>query len=401
MGIVAAGLVAGWLVLAALATLASAVTLRLLRRPQPWPEATPPVLVLVPVRGAGPILPGFLAALAAQDWPNWRVAFAVESAEDPAHAVLAAHVAAHPGRATLVVAGPVEGRGQAGPAEGRGQKVQNLLAALRELRSADAALVTLDADTLPPPGLLRALLRPVLTGQGAIASGYRWVLPAPGAGWAAEALSMIETGIATLPRSAGWNICWGGATAIGRDALDRLDLPRLWDRAMSDDLVLTRAAREAALLVYAPLTVRSPSPVATDAGEAYEFAARQYRLLRLHLPVFWLLAGLAVLLPLLGGAAALGRAAAGDPAALACLGIALLLHGTRLRLREAIAGVVLPPDAAAEARRVLGRGTWLWPAAGLLALAAWFGSGIGREIAWAGRIYRLDPTGRVTALRRA
>ena len=181
----AAGLVAGWLVLAALATLASAVTLRLLRRPQPWPEATPPVLVLVPVRGAGPLLPGFLAALAAQDWPDWRVAFAVESAEDPAHAVLAAYVAAHPGRATLVVAGP---------AEGRGQKVQNLLAALRELRPDDAAVVTLDADTLPPPGMLRALLRPVLTGQGAIASGYRWVLPAPGAGWAAEALSLIETG---------------------------------------------------------------------------------------------------------------------------------------------------------------------------------------------------------------
>jgi ceramide glucosyltransferase len=390
MGVGAAGLVAGWLVLAALATLASAITLRLLRRPQPWPVATPSVLVLVPVRGAGPILPGFLAALAAQDWPNWRVAFTVESAADPAHAVLAAYVAAHPGRATLAVAGP---------AEGRGQKVQNLLAALRERRPDDAAVVTLDADTLPPPGLLRELLRPVLTGQGAVASGYRWVLPAPGAGWAAEALSLIETGIATLPRSAGWNICWGGATAIGRDALDHLNLPRLWDRALSDDLVLTRAARAAGLLVYAPLTVRPPSPVAMDAGEAYEFAARQYRLLRLHLPVFWLLAGLAVSLPLLGGAAALAGVVAGDPAALACLGLALLLHGIRLRLRGAIAGAVLPPEALAEARRVLGRGAWLWPAAGLLALAAWLGSAFGREIAWAGRRYRLDREGRVTRMR--
>ena len=114
MGIVGAGLVAAWLVLAGTATLASAVTLRLLRRPQPWPEATPPVLVLVPVRGAGPLLPGFLAALAAQDWPDWRVAFAVEAVEDPAHPVLARYVAAHPGRATLVVAGPAEGRGQIG-----------------------------------------------------------------------------------------------------------------------------------------------------------------------------------------------------------------------------------------------------------------------------------------------
>ena len=390
MGVVAAGLVAGWLMVALVATLASAVTRHLLRRPQPWPEATPPVLVLVPVRGAGPLLPGFLAALAAQDWPDWRVAFAVESADDPAHPLLAAYVAAHPGRATLAMAGP---------AQRRGQKVQNLLAALGALRPADAAVVTLDADTLPPPGLLRELLRPVLTGQGDIATGYRWVLPAPGAGWAAEALSLIETGIATLPRSPGWNLCWGGATAIGRAALDRLDLPRLWDRALSDDLVLTRAARAAGLLVYAPLTVRPPGPVAADARGVLGYAARQYRLLRLHVAVFWPLACLAVLLPLLGGAAALVAAALGDPAALACLGLGLLLHGIRVRLRGAVADLVLPPDAAAEARRVLGHGAWLWPMAGLLALAAWAGSGLGREIAWAGRRYRLDGKGQVTAMR--
>lgn len=391
MGVVAAGLVAGWLVVALLATLGSAVTLRLLRRPQPWPQATPPVLVLVPVRGAGPGLDAFLAALAAQDWPDFRVAFAVEATADPAHPVLARYVAAHPGRATLAVAGP---------AAGRGQKVQNLLAALRALRPDDAAVVTLDADTLPPPGMLRALLRPVLTGQGAIASGYRWVLPAPGAGWAAAALSLIETGIATLPRSAGWNICWGGATAIGREALDRLDLPRLWDRAMSDDLVLTRAARAAGLLVYAPLTVRPPSPVGGDAGGVMEYGVRQYRLLRLHVPVFWPLAGIALLLPLLGGAVAIMATAGGDAAALGCLGLAAMLHGLRIRLRGAIADAVLPPAAAAGARHVLARGLWLRPAAGLLALAAWAGSARGRDIAWAGRRYRLDRAGRVTGLLR-
>ena len=200
-----------------------------------------------------------------------------------------------------------------------------------------------------------------------------------------EALSLIETGVATLPRSPSWNICWGGATAIGRAALDRLDLPRLWDRAMSDDLVLTRAARAAGLLVYAPLTVRPPSPVALDTSGVLEFGMRQYWLLRLHLPVFWPVVGLGVVLPALGGAAALAGVVAGDPAALACISLAMLLHGIRIRLRGAIAEAVLPPEAAAEARRVLGHGAWLRPAAGLLALAAWLGSGFGREITWAGR----------------
>lgn len=391
MGMVEAGLVAAWLVLALAATLASALTLRLLRRPQPRPEATPPVLVLVPVRGAGPLLPGFLAGLAAQDWPDWRVAFAVEAGMDPAHPVLARFVAAHPGRASLVIAGP---------ARGRGQKVQNLLAALRALRPADAAVVTLDADILPPPDLLRALLRPVLTGQAPIASGYRWSLPAAGAGWSSRALCLTEAGIATLPRLAAANICWGGATAISRAALEALDLPRLWDRAMSDDLVLTRAAQEQGLLIYAPLTVRPPAPVALGMRVVLEFGRRQYRLLRLHLPRAWLLAGVAALLPVLGGLTALVAALRGVPSGLAALGVAMLLGGLRLRLRGAVAAAVLPPEAATAARRALAQGAWLQPAPALLAAAAWLGSACGREIAWAGRRYRLDRAGQVTAMTR-
>ena len=82
--------------------------------------------------------------------------------------------------------------------------------------------------------------------------------PSPGAG--ALLLSLAEMGVATLPRCARCNLCWGGATAIGRDALERLDLPRLWDRAVSDDMSLSRAAHRAGLVIYAPLTVRPPSP---------------------------------------------------------------------------------------------------------------------------------------------
>jgi acyl-CoA thioesterase FadM len=49
--------------------------------------------------------------------------------------------------------------------------------------------------------------------------------------------------------------------------------------------------------------------------------------------------------------------------------------------------------------QVLARGAWLRPPAGLLALVAWIAAAPGREIAWAGRRYRMDRTGRVTGLR--
>ncbi|MBV1799849.1 glycosyltransferase family 2 protein [Siccirubricoccus sp. G192] len=390
MGLAAGAVLLGWMVLALLATLAPALYLRLLRRPQPQPAAWPPILVLVPVRGAAPLLPEFLAALAAQDHPAWRVAFAVESAADPAFAPLARFAAARPGQASVVLAGA---------AARRGQKVHNLLAALAALRPEDAALVTLDADMVPPPGLLTQLVRPLLTGQGDIATGYRWTLPG-GPGIAAALLALIDMGIATLPRCARCNLCWGGATAISRAALARLDLPRLWDRAISDDLALSLGARAAGLRIYAPLTVRPPGPVAPGLRAALGFGRRQYRLVRLHAPGVWALAGLFLVLPAAGGAVALAAVATGSGAALAWLGAALLLQRLRAGLRAAIAREVLPPGAAALAARTLRRGLWLGPAAHGLHLLAWLASSFGAELAWAGRRYRLAANGSVRAVLR-
>lgn len=391
MGYAAGAILALWMAFAVAATLGCALYLRLLHRPQPKPSAVPPALVAVPVRGeAG--LESFLAALAAQDYPAWRVVFAVEDRADPAFAALSRFAAAHPGRAEGVVV--------AGAATVRAQKVHNLLAALPALRPDDAALATLDADTLPPPDMLTELLRPILTGQGDLSSGYRWTLPAsPGAG--PLLLSLAEMGVATLPRSARLNLCWGGANAIGRRALDRLDLPRLWDRAVSDDLSVSRAAHRAGLVIYAPLTVRPPSPTDLGIADALRFGARQHRLMRLHSPWRWWLAGLVLALPVAGGAVALAAAAQGSRAALACLGAAWLLQRVRAASRAAIARRVLPPGAAAEAARALRRGRWLQPIAHALHAAAWARSAVGDRLDWAGRRYRLTRRGEVRAMVRA
>ena len=381
----AAAILAAWMALAMAATAGCALYLRLLRRPQPRPSAAPPVLVAVPVRGDDG-LDGFLAALAAQDYPAWRAVFAVESRADPAFAALERFAANHPAR--------VEAVAVAGPTARRAQKVHNLLAILPSLRASDAALVTLDADTLPPPDLLTELLRPIHTGQGELSSGYRWTLPA-GGGPGALLLSLAEAGVATLPRCARCNLCWGGATAIGRSALARLDLPRLWDRAVSDDLSVSRAAHAAGLVIYAPLTVRPPSPFRGGLRDAVRFGARQYRLMRLHSPGRWLLSGLLLALPVAAGGAALATAATGDRAALGCIGAAWLLQRVRAALRSAIARRVLPASAAAEAELALRRGWWRQPAAHPLNLLAWIRSGARDRIDWAGRRYLVTGRGEV------
>ena len=385
MGTATGAILALWMALAVAATLGCALYLRLLRRPQPRPPgAAPPVLVAVPVRGnAG--LDAFLAALAVQDYPAWRAVFAVEDRADPAFAPLARFAAARPSRAEVVVAGA---------AAARSQKVHNLLAALPALRPEDAALVTLDADAVPPPNLLTELLRPVLTGQGDLSSGYRWTLPAsPGAG--PLLLSLAEMGVATLPRCARCNLCWGGATAIGRRALERLELPSLWERAVSDDMSLSRAAHRVGLVIYAPLTARPPTRAAAGIADALRFGRRQHRLVRLHSPGRWLLAGLLLALPAIGASAALVAAATGSRAALACVGAAWLLQRLRAALRSAIARRVLPPDAAEDAAGALRRGRLWQPLAHALHLLAWIGSAAGLYLDWAGRRYRLTARGEV------
>ena len=117
-------------------------------------------------------------------------------------------------------------------------------------------------------------------------------------------------------------------------------------------------------------------------------------------PLFLVLAGLLLALPVGGGAVAAVSAATGNGAALACLGVAWLLQRVRAALRGAIARRVLPADAAAEAESALRRGRWWQPVAHALHLLAWIGSAAGRHLDWAGRRYRLGPDGEVLGIER-
>jgi len=381
-------LLAAWLAQAALATAGVALYARNLAWPQPRPAARPRLLVLAPVRGPLPGLGHFLDALAAQDYPDWRVVFAVESQADPVYQALRRFAAADPARRRVAIAGP---------AAGRAQKLHNLLAALSEAGPEDAVLVTVDADMVPSPAFLSELVRPVLAGQAPIASGYRWPVPEAG-DFAASLLALADIAIATLPRHNRINLCWGGATAISAEAARRLDLVRVWARAVSDDLSLSRAAQRAGMVIYAPLTVRPPSPVQGGLRVVLGFGARQYRLLRLHAPGTWWLAGLLLTLPVAGAAAALAGALQGRLEAFLALGLALGLQRLRTGLRAGIARRILPPEAAAATCRLLARGWWRQPAASLLHLLAWAGSVGPRQIAWAGRRYRLAPDGTVRSV---
>ena len=257
----------------------------------------------------------------------------------------------------------------------------------------------LDADTLPPPAMLtrpaaagadrpgrhrhRLSLDPARARQ---AAGRRRLLSLDRDGRrhpAALAVAGTSAGAAPPPSAA--------------RALERLDLPRLWDRAMSDDMVLSRAAHRAAgLLIYAPLTVRPPSagrrldtggalrirPAAIPAAAAASARASGRS------------SGWAWCCRRWAARRRWAAVAAGDPVALACIGLAMAAarpprHPARRHRRAR-------PAARRRRRgdRALRRGRWWQPLAHLLHLLAWIGSATGRRLDWAGRRYDLGPYGR-------
>jgi hypothetical protein len=275
----------------------------------------------------------------------------------------------------------------AGPAQGRSQKVHNLLAGLATRRAGES-LATLDADTVPPPGWLADLTRPVRRGYADVASGYRWPVPV---GLPARLLALAEQGPATFPRPSWLYLCWGGSTAIGEKALAALDLPAIWRDALSDDLALTVALRRAGMRVWTPRRVLVPSPVGGSLAEVLRFGRRQYMLVRLHAPDLWLAIGVSIVVPAVAAWATLLAAARGSGAAWIALAIGFGLQQWRAHLRRTVARrLSLPVGGWRDALAM--------PLVAPLQAAAFLASAIGREIAWGGRRYRLA-TGRTEARR--
>lgn len=383
-------LAAGWLLASVLATYGTAAYLRgLSATPIAEQGPFPPVLVLLPVRAADAAeaegVGACLAALAAQDYPGpWRVVVALEEETDPAWRVTAA---ADPARFAVL---------RAGPTPGRAQKLHNLLAALATRRPEEGVVVTLDADARPAPSWLTDLTRPVRHGKAEAASGYRWQIGQ--GGLPARLVALADRSMSTLARPLGLNMVWGGSTALSAAALARMDLPRLWDGAVSDDLTLSAALRAAGMHAWMPKRVLLPTPIRHDWASLFGFGRRQYLLLRLHAPRFWLLFLAIQALPVAGALAMLAAAARGSGAALGVLAAGLVLQQARAGMRLRVARRVLPAEAAETVARGLWLDRLLLPLVVPLHLLVMLTSAAGRRIDWGGRSYLVEAPDRTRVI---
>jgi ceramide glucosyltransferase len=336
----------------------------------------PPATVIVPVKGPDHGLRENLAALAAQDYPDYELIVVAHSAADIPAGVL-------PARVRVVLAHAKE--------PGTGEKVLNLRTAVRFARKDSRLFAFADSDGRVSRTWLRALAAPLVPsmadgGVGA-STGYRWFAPEPPDFW--SLMRSVWDAVIGGTYGPGSNaFAWGGSMAIRRETFFAIHVPDFWRDTVSDDYALSEAVRRAGLrIVFAP----GAMAVSTDrtGGRAFlAWARRQLTITRVCRPRLWWTALLAHIFYCGGMAAAIVASIQGSRGAewllIAQLSPGMLKGANRATLAKA----ELP-----ECKAWLDRHAWvhtLWvPLATWIWLIVLVASAFGNRIEWRGNRYRL------------
>jgi glycosyltransferase involved in cell wall biosynthesis len=343
-------------------------------------SATPSVVVIVAVKGHHPEFDRFLEHLFEQDYPSYRVIFAVESADDPAVRPIESWRAKLPNRVTLVVAGL---------ARDEGQKVTNLRAAIRHVQPSDEIVVFADADIRPLSDWLSRLVAPLLRKEADIVSGFAWLVVADRNLSTFVMASMAAT-LVTIPRLPFLNTAWGGSTAMLRKTFEALDLDNTWRGSVCDDMHLTIAAQRAGFSIAAPremlprlfVTTKGFADVAAD-------GLRWLMLFRIYLPVTFFLVLFGFTFAAAGWIVALLGTVVGEPVAKGVLAGGFALAVLRSAGRAVIAYRLWGRSGLRENRAFLLRDPYLAPlAVGFNAAYCWIAL-FKRRTTWAGITYEV------------
>jgi len=218
--------------------------LRLLRRSRNTPARTytPSAAVVIPCKGMDAGFEANLERFLSQDYPDYRVTFAVAAVDDEAYRYL--HERLEKQAASGATLNPQTSLVVAGLSEERGEKVNNLIHAVGTIPEAAQVYVFADIDASPSPDWLRSLVLPLANPDVTVSTGFRWYLP--GKGFASRLRAAWDTSIATMLGEHDRNFAWGGSMALRAADFRRLGIAeKYWQNTVSDDYAVTRAVRDA------------------------------------------------------------------------------------------------------------------------------------------------------------
>lgn len=358
-----------------------------------YPPFTPYVSVFVPLRGIDAGLKENIAAIFAQDYPNFEVVFVSDAADDPAWTVVEQARQSFSGSS-----GPTMRTVIAGRATDRGQKVHNLSVAISQLDPQAEILVFVDSDARPSLDWLRALVAPLEDEAIGASTGYRWFVT-KGGGIASHLRSVWNAAIASALGADGKkNFCWGGSTAIRRSTFRSCRVNEYWRGAVSDDFAMTRALHDADLAIKFVPRCLTPSFEDCTFGELIEFTTRQLKITRAYAPHLWkpVFVGSAIfVLVFFGGILFVAsRVALGFSFAtpLVLLLIIYAMGAMKSHLRFRAVSMIVASEGQRSVSATIAHVT-LWPWASALYLYNAIAAACSNRITWRGITYELkSPT---------
>jgi hypothetical protein len=329
-------------------------------------DPTPPATVIVALDGVtldtldGVALAGIgvgaphlrenLAALAAQDYPNYQLLVTARTATDIPPDSL-------PPRVTVVLGGAQD--------EKATTRIQNLMAGVRAVPKRSEIVAFADAGGRVSRNWLRALVNPLADPEVGASTGYRFYVPEPPDFWSL-ARSVWDAPIAGLLGPGDNPFAWSGSLAIRKERFFELQVPGAWRGARSEDGVLTRAIHQAQRkIAFAPGALLAYTG-RTGARQFFSQAQRQMALARACFPRLWWSALAAHVFYCGGMAAAVTASVRGSRGAEWALVVQLGLGMLKGVNRAALAKAELPDREAWFKRHAwvhslwVPLGTWVW-----------------------------------------
>jgi ceramide glucosyltransferase len=331
------------------------------RRERETAEARPPVTLLVPLRGAEPLLEENLRAFAEQDYADLQVIFGVAHADDPALPIARRVAAALPERRIDIDVGEV--------ASARNPKLANVLSMMRSVRH--ATLILADSDTRVDADYVRAVTAPLQSPEiGAVTCLFAGV---PDGTFAAQlgAMFMNEQFIpsALVDRLFGpLRHCFGPTNAFRVAVLQSIGgfealAPHLADDFMLGHFIAQRGLR-VVISKYVIRTMVSDSTLPI----LWEHELRWHRTIRGLQPLGY--AGMFLTFPV--------------PLALLAFALAAKRVPAGALVATAIAGRIALQRVAAHALGVRPAALWMIPARDAFGLAVWARGLTGNNVRWRG-----------------
>ncbi len=358
---------------------------------RPGLDETPRVAVIVAVKGHDYEFDEFLVRLFEQDYPAFRVIFAVESMADDAVPAIEKCRAIAPDRVALVVAGQ---------RADEGQKVTNLLAAVATLTPEDEILVFADADIWPESDWLSRLVAPLVEGQADVVSGFAWLIVKDDRP-SSYLLAAMAAPLATIPRLPLLNAAWGGSTAITQETFRDLKITEEWRGTLSDDLHLTHVVLRAGGRIQAPRDILLRTALKTGGfADVRALTRRWFMLARVYLPATYWATLAAMSFTALGWIVAIVGTLALRVDAAAILVVALVLNLLRALGRGQVVKRLWGENGVAENKQYLRLDPLLAPLAVIQQAIDGWSALLMKRTTWAGITYEVDGPHDVRVLER-